>query len=108
MKYQHEHREAWLSWFMDPSTRDEGQLREALKSIPPGIEPWLFVETRLRVALDEAKADLLPPVSSGTPVRFRVYSDDDHKQWDLLEKKERMFFDEVWRRHQVSSEAGRR
>lgn len=103
MNYEHEQREDWLSWFLDPRTDNPEELREGLRSVPPELEPWLFVETRLRVALNEAKADLLPPVSSGTPVRYRLYSDDEHQQWDLLEEKERLFFEQVWRQRQVSS-----
>ncbi|MBI3973618.1 MAG: hypothetical protein HY332_20275 [Chloroflexi bacterium] len=108
MRYDHEMREEWLSWFLDPRTDDRLELVEALQSVPLELEPWLFVETRLRVALDEAKAELLPPVSSGTPVRYRVYSDDEHRQWELLEEKERLFFEEVWRRRQVASQLVRR
>jgi hypothetical protein len=105
MKYEHDRREEWLAWFLDPQTEDREELRSSLRSVPEGLEPWLFVETRLRVALDEVKSDLLPPVSSAAPVRYRVYSDDEYRRWKLLEDEERLFFDEVWRRRQVASEA---
>ena len=101
MKYDHEGREEWLSWFLDPRTDDLEELRDALRSVPVGVEPWLFVETRLRVALEEATADLLPPVSSSLPVRYGVYSEDERRQWQLVKEKERLFFDEVWRRRQA-------
>ena len=55
MRYEHDRREEWLAWFLDPQTQDPDELRAALESVPEGLEPWLFVETRLRVALDEAK-----------------------------------------------------
>lgn len=100
MLYDHNRREEWLHWFMDPATNDQRELRKALQAVPPGPEPWLFVETRLRVALRQAKDELLPPVSSGLPLNYRVYTEDDLAQWSLLERKEKVFFEEVMRRRQ--------
>ena len=99
-KYDDDHREEWLRWFMDPATIDKQELQKALQSVPVGLEPWLFVEVRLRVALHEAKDELLPPVSSGLPLNYRTYTADDWTNWDLIELKEKLFFEEVRRRRQ--------
>ena len=96
MLYNHSRLEEWLAWFVDPQTKDEAEIRGALESVPLGQEAWITVEVRLRVALHEARDALLPPVSSvGQEPAYRIYTDDDHDQWDTLDLKERLFFQEV-------------
>lgn len=97
--YDSSQHEDWLEWFLDSNVTDERTLVTALQSVPP--EHWLFVEIRLRGALDAAKSDLLPLVSFSMPVRYRRYSPDELAQWRLVERKEHLFFDEVWRRREA-------
>ena len=61
MTYDHDRREEWLAWFLDPTTQDDKTLALALSNVPP--DHWLFVENRIRTALGEAKASFSERVS---------------------------------------------
>jgi hypothetical protein len=94
MRYDHTLREDWLNWIMSPATRDATAIQHALESVPG--EHWVFVDSRLRRALHDARVALLPPVfSNGQPVQYRRYSDDDMEDWRTLDMKKGIFFEEV-------------
>ena len=93
--YDHRQREDWLEWFLDPNVTDDNFIA-ALRSVPQ--EHWLFVEVRLRAALNQAKMEVLPAVSYSFPRPQRRDPVSDKQKWDVLQKKEYLFFDEVWRR----------
>ncbi len=100
MRYDHERREEWLDWFMSPTTSDPKEITTALASIPRRFEPWMFVETRLRVALEEEKARLAGEavdVREGEEIIATVptHFDPDGRLWTLVELKEQLFYDEV-------------
>ncbi len=61
MTYDHDRREEWLAWFLDPTTQDDKTLALALSNVPP--DHWLFVENRIRTALGEAQASFSERVS---------------------------------------------
>ena len=61
MTYDHDRREEWFAWFLDPTTQDDKTLAHALSNVPP--DHWLFVENRIRTALGEIQASFSERVS---------------------------------------------
>ena len=68
MRYVHEQRRAWLTWFLDAATADEQDLRRALRSVPD--ESWLFVQTQRRSDIDDVIGHLFTTSAEGSVVRI--------------------------------------
>ena len=85
MQYDHDNRDEWLAWFLNPSTNDEKVLAAALSTVP--AKHWLFVDTRLDEALDDAKDQFLP--KSEAPIYL---SERDAARYELLNRKEQLLW----------------
>lgn len=100
MRYQHDRREEWIDWFMSPATTDAAAIKAALASVPRQFDPWIFVETRLRVAIADEKSRLAgeaQTVDEGQEITATVpiHLDPDGRLWRVIELKEDLFYDEV-------------
>lgn len=91
--------EAFIAWFVSPSTKDEVELKSTLWSVPD--DSWGTVQARLSVIYHEMSriVPLAPDPLPNKPIEAKHLTEEDLSNYDLAGKKERLLAEEKDRRY---------
>ena len=109
MKYEHEHAEAFIEWFMAGTTTHLETLKESLRSQNVPTEHWSDVYGRLTGRLSEALDAMRQQIREGTSrSRPADYVRVDDSSYRLLQQKQQIVENEIGARRQQQSGSSRR
>ena len=109
MKYEHDDAEAFIEWFMAPTTTHLQTLKESLRSHNVPDEDWPDVYGRLTARLAEALSTMRDQIRDGTartrPTDYVRVDDAAHR---LAQQKQQILENEIGARRQRQGGSKRR